>query len=56
MFCFVIGDVGTSLALAYLPRFVGDGEGRRPLDTKSGPAPTVRQVLRAGGASRRSVS
>ena len=38
MFCFVVGDVGTSLALAYLPRFVGDGEGRRPLDTKGGPA------------------
>ena len=34
-------------ALAYLPRFVGDGEGRRPLDTKAA-APTVRQVLRAG--------
>merc|ERR1719482_491199 len=45
MFCFVIGDVGTSLALAYLPRFVGEGEGRRPLDTKAA-APTVRQVLR----------
>ena len=47
MFCFVVGDVGTSLALAYLPRFVGDGEGRRPLDTKAA-QPTVRQVLRAG--------
>ena len=47
MFCFVVGDVGTSLALAYLPRFVGDGEGRRLLDTKAA-QPTVRQVLRAG--------
>ena len=40
MFCFVVGDVGTSLALAYLPRFVGDGEGRRPLDTKAA-APAI---------------
>ena len=47
MLRFVVGDVGTSLALAYLPRFVGDGEGRRPLDTKAA-QPTVRQVLRAG--------
>lgn len=47
MFCFVVGDVGTSLALAYLPRFVSKGEGRRPLDTKAA-APTVRQVLRVG--------
>lgn len=47
MFCFVVGDVGTSLALAYLPRFVSEGDGRRPLDTKAA-APTVRQVLRVG--------
>ena len=47
MFCFVVGDVGTSLALAYLPRFVSEGDGRRPLDTKAA-APTVCQVLRVG--------
>ena len=30
MFCFVVGDVGTSLALAYLPRLSETAKGEGP--------------------------
>ena len=39
MFCFVVGDVGTSLALAFLTSTSSSAtaKGRRPLDTKARP-------------------
>ena len=48
MFCFVLGDVGTSLALAFLPRFAkngGEAEGRLAFDVAAA-RPSVANILR----------